>query len=207
MIDKVLPDSVEPEYLEGSSTLVNLLGIKETAALNIKEADITFIRSLELFSSPKIVTPYSFDFAHLKAIHSHLFSDIFQWAGCPRSFDMAKSGNVFTPAKELAKFEPAVFAGAVELFELSKRNEQPSKVEIVKGLSKALGLINQFHPFPEGNGRSQRVFIFSLAKELGYSIDWSNVVNWEMIEVCKRVHEGNYEPMENLIDRILRLDT
>lgn len=203
MIDKVLPDSVEPEYINGSNTLVNLLGITNLAELNSKEADITFILSLELFADPNRITPYSFGFEHLKAIHKHLFGNIYEWAGKARSFDMAKSNSVFTPANKLTEFESIVFSPSTELFESLQTKKSLTDDTVTTQLSKSLGLINQFHPFPEGNGRTQRLFISSLAKALGYHVDWSNVQTWEMIEVCKRVHEGNYEPMQIMMSRIL----
>lgn len=204
MTNKVHPDSVEPQYIKGTNTLENLLKISDSSLLLSKETDITAIRSSEILANHEVAQPYTFDFNHLRAIHKHLFQDIFSWAGKPRSYDMAKSGNVFTPATDLQKYEAIVFEPSLKLADLALQQKIPTKTDLANDLSKSLGLINQFHPFPEGNGRTQRLFISSLASEFGYSVDWSEVANWEMIEVCKRVHEGNYEPMNALIHRILK---
>jgi cell filamentation protein len=202
MTSKVQPGGVEPEYIKGSTTLVNKLGITDTSTLISRETDITAITSLEIMLNPLVITPYTFDFKHLKSIHKYLFGHIYTWAGMPRSYDFAKSGNIFTPANEFTKHEATVFAPSIDLFHLSKTSTI-SKDHIVDAITKSLGLINMFHPFPDGNGRAQRIFIFSLSKELGYLSDFNKVSNWEMVETCKQVHQGNYEPMHNMIDRIL----
>ncbi|WP_455031189.1 Fic family protein [Oribacterium sp.] len=44
-----------------------------------------------------------------------------------------------------------------------------SKDEIIKQLAKILDILNYFHPFREGNGRTQREVIRSLALSKGYS--------------------------------------
>ncbi len=64
--------------------------------------------------------------------------------------------------------------------------------------------INVYHPFPEGNGRTQRIFISSLSNMFQYSLDWSNAHPWEIVETSKKVHERNYKPLEELIRRIIR---
>ncbi len=44
-----------------------------------------------------------------------------------------------------------------------------------------LSEINVLHPFREGNGRTQRLFVEYLADIAGYSDDFSNVLAKEMI--------------------------
>ena len=41
------------------------------------------------------------------------------------------------------------------------------------------------HPFREGNGRSQRLFIGDLAIENGYYLEWNNIPKEEMIQMSK----------------------
>jgi cell filamentation protein len=37
----------------------------------------------------------SFDLAHLRAIHCHLFQDVYDWAGDIRTLEIAKGGSQF----------------------------------------------------------------------------------------------------------------
>lgn len=195
----VFPDSVEPEYYPNSTVFVNLLNIQSFKKLREKEAGFTAIRSIELLQNSDI-TQQSFDFKHLKSIHYYLFQDLYEWAGKPRSFDMRKNGDEFTPASELPKYEAQVFVRSINFYNTPQR---PKIDKAAKRLASCLGIINTYHPFPEGNGRAQRIFISELAHVFQYSINWDAANPWEIIETSKQVHKVNYEPLENLIKRII----
>ena len=65
-----------------------------------------------------------------------------------------------------------------------------------------LSEINVIHPFREGNGRAQRLFIEYLAGQNGYMVDFSTVSNTEMIEACALAFGRNYDLMNQLMQRI-----
>jgi cell filamentation protein len=197
--DVIFSGSVEPEYYPNTTTFVNLLGISVSKELRDKEAAFTAIRSFELFQDFNII-PQSFDFEHLKTIHKYLFQDLYVWAGQPRSYDMKKGDNIFTPAKELAKYEAKAFEKSIEY---SKRRQKPSMSESATTLASCLGIINSYHPFPEGNGRTQRIFISALANVFQYSLNWDDVHAWEIVETSKQYHIGNHKPLRRLIERII----
>lgn len=52
--------------------------------------------------------------------------------------------------------------------------------------------INALHPFREGNGRSQRIFIESLAKINGIYLDLTNVSKRDMIVASHDSINGDY---------------
>lgn len=199
MADTAFPDSVEPEHYPNTAIFVNLLNISSSQKLRDKEAGFTAIRSIELIQDADL-TPKTFDFKHLKFIHYYLFQDLYEWAGKPRSYDMKKNGDEFTPAKYLPKYEALVFARSIEF---SNSNQKPDINKTAIKLASCLGIINTYHPFPEGNGRAQRIFISELANTFQYSINWDAAHHWEIIKTSKQVHIGNYEPLENLIKRII----
>jgi cell filamentation protein len=195
----VFPDSVEPAYYPNTTIFVNLLNISSSKELRDKEAGFTAIRSIELLQHIDL-TLNIFDFKRLKSIHHHLFQDLYGWAGKPRSYNMRKNGNEFTPAKDLPKYEAQVFSRSIDF---SNSPQRPSIDKAATKLASCLGIINTYHPFPEGNGRAQRIFISELANVFQYAINWDAVHFWEIIETSKQVHTGNYEPLENLIKRII----
>ena len=192
-------DSVEPLYYHNSSVFLNLLNIKNQKELINQESDITTIRSIELLSKPEIIKQ-SFDFNQLKAIHKHLFQDIYSWAGKPRSYDMRKDFDEFTPANKLPYYEQEVFEYGINFTELKNR---PSFNDAAIKLAKCIGIINIFHPFPEGNGRAQRIFLSMVSLTQSFSLDWTKVQSWEMMLASKNAHQGNYEAMQFLIEKIL----
>lgn len=69
--------------------LRNKLGITDGALLDEVERRVTTQRLRQ--GAPK----GKFDFAHLKAIHHHLFQDLYEWAGEPRTVEISKGGHQF----------------------------------------------------------------------------------------------------------------
>lgn len=111
-----------------------------------------------------------------------------------------KNGYEFSLASELPKYESQVFARSIDFYHTPQR---PKIDKAAKRLASCLGIINTHHSFPERNGRAQRIFISELAHVYQYSINWDVANPWEIIETSKQVHKVNYEPLENLIKRII----
>lgn len=198
MVNKLFPDSVEPEYYPKTYTFVNHKGEKDNRKLRELEAGFSAVHEYLLIEDPSLL-PKEFNLNKLKRIHFHLFNDLYPWAGKTRSYPMRKNGDEFTPPEDLPKYESTVFSRATEVTDLVT----PDRDFLAEKLAKCLGILNIYHPFPEGNGRTQRIFISLLAKEHGYTLDWGAVNSWENMETSKSVHIGNYEPMINLIKRII----
>jgi cell filamentation protein len=78
-----------------------------------------------------------------------------------------------------------------------------SKEEMPERLTYYLSEINVMHPFREGNGRTQRVFIEYLAQSAGFFVDFSEVGGKEMIEASVRSFHKDYKMMEAMFRRIL----
>lgn len=171
-----LPEMQDPYCYEQSSVLKNRLGIRDDKELSQAEADITGPRLDGLSSNPVKAT---YDFSHLKEIHRRIFQDVYGWAGQPRTVDMSKGGSMFARHGMLESFLSGVFKTLnVERFEWGN----PGKLPVIEGLAAVLADVNAAHPFREGNGRTQRIFISQLAKAHGLKIDWSICSPGEMRE-------------------------
>lgn len=177
-----------------SFTLINKLNITNQAILNEAERKITAIR---IFDAGKKPIKGFFDLKHLQAIHRFLFRDIYPWAGHLRTVNIAK-GNQFCNCMYIE-------AGSKPIFDKLKQDEYligtPSNV-ISEKLAYYLGEINVIHPFREGNGRTQRVFIESLARIAGYQVDFTNVSGREMIEASAAAFDCDYRKMTDIFQRI-----
>ena len=56
------------------------------------------------------------------------------------------------------------------------------------------------HPFPDGNGRTQRAFLRQLALNAGYSLNWELVHSWENVVTAQNVHRNaDYSGMERML--------
>lgn len=71
-------DPIQDGCYPGTAVLVNKFDIREEAKLNEVEAVLVSARSAEWTNQPRAD---SFDFAHYKAVHCFLFSDLYDWAG------------------------------------------------------------------------------------------------------------------------------
>ena len=64
--------------------------------------------------------------------------------------------------------------------------------------------INALHPFREGNGRSQREFIRSLALKNGYLIYFEKASKEEMLIANKKSFMCDYEDMEKIMAKCIK---
>ena len=78
------------------TVLRNRLDIRDAAALEAAERELVALRLLEP------VPAGDFDLDHLKAIHRHLFQDVYAWAGDVRTVEIAKGESRFQPQRFIA---------------------------------------------------------------------------------------------------------
>ena len=71
--------------------------------------------------------------------------------------------------------------------------------EISLKLAHYLSEINVLHPFRDGNGRVQRVFVAQLALAAGYKLSYSDLKQSEMYEAIEHAFFGNEIPLSKLI--------
>ena len=64
--------------------------------------------------------------------------------------------------------------------------------------------ISKGHSFREGNGRAQRVMIEYLAKVAGYTIDFLNISDIEMIEASIDAFNFDYDKMARIFRKITK---
>jgi len=75
-----------PYVYPGTNVLKNLRTIRHSAELATFEAEASMRRIKEMENAP---IHGSFDAMHLKAIHGHIFQDVFAWAGRFRTVNIA----------------------------------------------------------------------------------------------------------------------
>ncbi|EOZ2150519.1 Fic/DOC family protein [Campylobacter coli] len=186
----------------------NKIGAKSLDELFRKERMITNKKALELGKNP---IKGNFDYQHLKDIHKALFEDVYTWAGQDRMqmglkekfAKYAPNGAIinFVPGKELDKYSKIIFD------ELAKNNYLKNSKDLnhfAKNLAKFMGEINALHPFREGNGRTQRIFLNELAKNAGYKLDLNLISKHKMIHACVEASQLKPGRLEALIKNNLK---
>ena len=176
----------------GSSVLKNKLDIQNQDQLDAFEADITLARIVAISDEPLVG---NFDFDHLKAIHHELFQDLYDWAGEVRRVDILRENSRFANVRMIDSAAKRIFDGLAQesLFD-GKAIEA-----VAKRLAHYLSEINVLHPFRDGNGRVQRVFISQLAKAAGYSLDYSDLNQQVMYRSMEKAFFGDETELAELI--------
>ena len=196
-------DFQDPYIDQSSGCLRNLFDIKDPEELSKVETALALNRCYELeYASFDKTANKIFDFDHLKAIHRHIFQDVYGWAGQIRDVNISKGETHFLPHSLIEQ-------GAKSTFTKLKQENYLKGLDPNNFSEKAgyyLGEINHIHPFREGNGRTQREFINQLAHYNGYHIEWKNISQKQMIEASIEADRGNIKPLatlirENLADR------
>lgn len=197
-MSKLLDSGFDKTYCyPDTNVLKNKFDIRDKEELQKIERKQTSMRIIELKSGNEI--PGNFDIIHLKAIHRHIFQDIYEWAGEFRTVNIAKS-NMFCNVQFMEEQLGSIFR------ELHKENcleNVTDREELGKRLGYYISEINAVHPFREGNGRTQRAFIEELAKNAGYSLDYSKISAKEMIKASIASFNCEYVLMQQLITKAL----
>lgn len=161
-------DSITDDCYEGTTCLVNKLGIKNEKQLSEIEADITFAKTSKLEETP---LKGNFNLEHYKSIHKFLFEDLYSWAGELRKINISKKGTNFANTDELEYL-------CKECFQRLKENNYYRNIDFDSFVVNIVDLyctLNILHPFREGNGRTERIFISQLIRFNGYDIDFSDI--------------------------------
>jgi len=189
-------DADDVYCIPGTAVLKNKAGITDQDQLDEYEGDFTAIRLLELTQNP---VEGSFDLAHLCKIHQYLFQDVYDWAGEVRTVDIIRGDSRFCNVRHIQSYSNTVFSAlAAEKYLV---NLEP-KV-FAHRLAHYLSEINAIHPFREGNGRVQRLFISQLAEHAGYYLDYSALDQAELYPVMQESFLGNEQPLSELIFQII----
>lgn len=186
-------DAITDGCYENTTCLINKFDIRDEEKLKKVEADITFAKATILESNP---ISDKFDLEHYKAIHRFLFEDIYDWAGTFRTVDMAKKGTSFCSEDQLEDVARNCFDRLAEnnLFSDLDRDE------FVDAIVDFYCVTNMLHPFREGNGRTQRIFISQLIHHNGYDFDFSDIDSDDLMIATIQAANGVTDFLKQLFD-------
>jgi len=179
----------DPYVYPGTLVLRNLLGITKPAFLDKQE------RSLVVLRSRKGVPRGDFDLAHLRAIHCHLFQDVYDWAGELRTVEIGKGDQQF-------QFRQYIQTGMADVHRRLVQSRLLSGLPPAGFAEQAAGIIgdtNYIHPFRDGNGRTQLQYLKQLAGKAGHRLDLARIEGHGWLEASVASHATDYGPMAALI--------
>ena len=160
-------DPLQDGCYENSTVLINKFDIHDESRLKIVEESIsTFLIAKALKDLPFA----NVDFDYYKMLHKYVFGDIYEWAGTIRNIDMSKKGTRFCSAELIGQKGAAIFS-RLNASDYLKKYEHDN---FINEFTELYCDLNMLHPFREGNGRIQRLFLTKLLKHIGYAIDFAD---------------------------------
>lgn len=152
----------DPYVYPGTDTLRNRLELRDDQELSRQERLRSYTRGRE---AARIEFPHTAD--GYRALHKHLFQDVYDWAGQDRTADMRKPGSPFFA--RAAYVGPSLDAVFKDLAAKNNLRGLPRE-EFFDRLGHHVNELNAIHPFREGNGRTMRQHAVQLAREAGHPI-------------------------------------
>lgn len=183
----------DPACYPGTAILRNAHDIRDADALEEFEIEAVALRSEEGPPSGNL------DTAHYRAIHQHLFQDVYSWAGTYRTIRTGKGGNWFC--------YPEYISGEMEkLFQRLRQPVYQAGTDVgafVKALADFVGDLNAIHPFREGNGRTQLLFIRLLGQNAGHLFRSEAVEADEFLQAMIASFDGELDALIDELERML----
>ena len=183
----------DPYVYPGTHVLKNTENIKDAKTLVAFELEVVNVRAKSGVPSGRL------DADHYCQIHTHLFQDIYKWAGEYRTVRIAKNGNWFCYPEHIDAQMTSVFNGLATDNYLKDLNAK----DFASSAAKLLANINAIHPFRDGNGRTQLTFLSLLVDYAGHKLNLEKIEPGIFLDAMIKSFIGDMKPLELEIERLL----
>lgn len=145
----------------GTDTLINKFDLRDPAVLDVAERMAVHERLRDgLPEAARSMSP-----AGIAAIHRYVLQDVYSWAGEHRRYTTGRGQAPFARPEFIAP-------------ELDRLFERIDSENALRGLDPQafaaraaahVNDLNAIHPFVDGNGRAQRIWLRALGEQAGYA--------------------------------------
>jgi cell filamentation protein len=183
----------DPCCYPGTDILANVPGLRDAAALERFEMAIVAQRASEPLPAGRSSA------RHYRAIHHHLFRDVYAWAGRYRTVRLTKGRSTFCYPEHFA-------TEMARLFLVLRRAQYLRRLSVddfARRSAHFLAELNAVHPFREGNGRTQLSFIALLAKRAGHPLLLARLDPGELLAAMIESFGGSEEPLAAQIRQLI----
>lgn len=146
----------------GGDVLRNKWGVRDQLALHTREHRETDLRAKDI-ARGRVEIPRTYDGEHLRAIHAHLFGNVYDWAGEYRTVGMAKGTSAFAEPEHIGRY----VGYARRVVEETAWGGLDSDA-FAEASARVFAYLNHAHPFREGNGRTSRIFMAHVAERSAF---------------------------------------
>lgn len=179
----------DPLCYPGTTVLRNKLDLRDQDELDEFEQAAFAARAEEKLPAG------DFDQAHYQRLHAYLFGDVYEWAGELRTIRIGKADSWFCYPEFIPDQLDQLFT------DLAAKNcfRAHDHAAFVDDAARFLSELNAIHPFREGNGRTQLVFLSLLAVEAGFGFNENALEPERVIGAMKSSFRGALEPLRSLL--------
>lgn len=192
-----LEEKIYQSYLyPGTEVFKNKLDIRDPKSL--EQIELFYIRERMCQQLSKAAQELSYN--GFLALHHHLFQDIYTWAGKQRDYTTGRGPAPFAPPEHIKAWMEDQFE------KLKKENylRGQSKEQFAEKIAPIINEINAAHPFIEGNGRTQRLWLRIVAEQAGHNLSLKNEDRDSWYDASRIGFEQvNHKPMIELIKKCL----
>lgn len=175
-----------------STVLKNIPGLRSQRALKTYEIAMTAQRAEEPLPAGRLSV------THYRAIHWHLFQDIYRWAGEFRRVRIARDGSMFCYPENIAREMHNLF-GVLQTHDWLRGL---SLEDFAPALARFLAELNAIHPFRDGNGRAQLAFAAVVASRAGHPLDFTKLQPRKFLGAMVDSFGGDEKKLETQILRL-----
>ena len=177
--------TVDPDCYPDSTVLKNLPDLRGQDELDAFEAACTMQRADEPLPSGR------FGVRHYQAIHRHLFQDVYAWAGAFRTVRVSKGASTFCYPEHIAR----EMARLLSTLKARRYLRDLTGEQFAEQAAEFLATLNAIHPFREGNGRTQTLFLALLADRANHPLDLDRLEPARFLATMIQSFGGDSEPL------------
>lgn len=189
----------------GEGVLKNRLGISDYEELEARSKGEA-LAAAALIRTGVIEVARTYDAAHLRELHRELMGSVFEWAGEYREIGadrMQKNASHFAHISKIEQY----LADAARIIE---QTDWPGldRDEAGERMAEVFAYVNQAHPFREGNGRTNKLFLEQVAELSRFRIHDFTVINpeaWNQRSELTSPNIGGYEPHPQHMVQVFRV--
>jgi cell filamentation protein len=182
----------DPYCYSGTFVLKNRADLRDQRRLEAFELEMSSLRAEEPLPKGR------FGPAHYRAVHHHLFGDVYTWAGRYRTVRTAKGGNVFCYPEHIEAQMDALFAR----LRAAPFRGRPAD-EFLTAAASFLAELNAIHAFREGNGRTQLAFMRLVSLRAGHPFDFTKLRPRAFLAAMIKSFSDEREPLRAELRRLL----
>lgn len=187
-------DAIADPYCYSDTTVLkNIPGIRDHRALAEFEAVSTAQRADEPLPEGRLSV------RHYRAIHHHLFQDVYAWAGQFRTVRLSKDGSAFCYPEHIEREMKRLFAD----LKRQKHLKGLSSDAFAGAATHFLATLNAIHPFREGNGRTQASFLSLVSHSAGHPLIFDRLLPEQFLTAMIESFQGDEQLLKAEIRRLI----